>query len=114
MIDSYHFGQIVIDKKVYKNDVIVFPDHVQGDWWRLEAHQLQMEDIEGVLKDMQPNSLVVGTGQFGIMKVSQDVRDYCRQRDIQLVIEPTNKAVKVYNRLILTDDKVLGAFHLTC
>lgn len=114
MIDSYSFGHIVVDKILYKNDVIVFPDRVQADWWRKEGHQLQLEDIQDALEEVQPNALVVGTGNSGIMKVSKEVKKYLVARNIKLFAEPTEKATKMYNRLILTEDKVLGAFHLTC
>lgn len=114
MIDAYHFGHIVIDKSSYDKDVIVFPDRVQANWWRKEGHNLQLEDINDALESTQPKSLVVGTGKYGIMQVSQEVEDYLRDHDIKLYAEPTDKATKIYNRLILTEDKVLGAFHLTC
>ena len=53
-IDSYHFGQIIINGKKYTSDVIIFPDRVQGDWWRNESHELSLKDIAeekcGVIK----------------------------------------------------------------
>ncbi|MFH1943313.1 MAG: MTH938/NDUFAF3 family protein [bacterium] len=114
MIDSYGFGHIVVDKIPYKNDVIVFTDRVQTEWWRKEGHKLQLEDIEGALDEAQPRALIVGTGKFGIMNVCDDVKKFLIERSITLYAEPTEKAVKIYNRLILTDDKILGVFHLTC
>ncbi len=114
MIDSYNFGLIVINKLPYKNDVIVFPDRVEADWWREEGHKLQLVDIQKSLDEVHPAALVVGTGKFGIMKISREVRQYADERGIKLHAEPTEKAVKMYNRLILIDDKILGAFHLTC
>lgn len=114
MIDSYNFGHIVVDKISYDKDVIVFPDRVQADWWRKEGHQLQLEDIQDALEEAQPNALVVGMGNSGIMQVSKEVKTYLEERNIKLFAESTEKATKIYNRLILMEDKVLGAFHLTC
>ena len=114
MIESYQFGQMIIDKVVYKNDVIVFPDRVQANWWRKEGHTLQCDDIREALEEAKPRILVVGTGKFGIMRVSKEVEEYLQARNITLYAENTEKAIKIYNRSILTDDKVLGAFHLTC
>jgi len=114
VIDSYKFGRIFIGQVPYDRDVIVFPDRVQADWWRKEGHQLQMEDIQEALEEVQPRVLVVGTGKFGLMRVSQEVEEYLQEHRITLYTEPTEKATKMYNRLILTDDKVLGVFHLTC
>ena len=44
-IDSYHFGQIMINGEKYSSDVIIFPDRVQGEWWRKKGHELGLEDI---------------------------------------------------------------------
>ena len=114
MIDSYVFGHIVVNGAHYKSDIIVFPEHVQEKWWRREGHKLQLIDIQEALESSQSRFLVVGTGKFGVMRVTEEVRSYCSEKDITLHAESTDKAVKMYNRLILTSSEVLGAFHLTC
>ena len=111
MIESYSFGRITIDGKSYTNDVIIFPDHIQADWWRLEGHKLQAADLEGVFKE-KPEILVVGTGHDGVMEVQQEVRDFCKKNRIRLVEAITADAVKQYNKL--AGPGVIGAFHLTC
>ena len=114
MIDSYSFGHMVIDKVSYNKDLIVFDDQVKSNWWRKEGHNLQLDDIKDVLEEVKPEVIIVGKGKFGMMRVSQEVKDYLDAHDIKLYAEPTGKAVKIFNRLILTGRKVLGAFHLTC
>jgi hypothetical protein len=59
MIESYRFGEITVDGKKYRRDVIIFPDHVRDDWWREEGHRLKLVDIEDVIA-FQPEILVVG------------------------------------------------------
>ena len=114
MIDAYQFGNIVIDGIPYTKDVIITTSGVQADWWRKEGHKLQLEDIQSVIDAARPKSLVVGTGKFGILKVNDSVKDYLESRKINLHAEPTDKAIKIYNRLVLIEKKVVGAFHLTC
>jgi len=114
MIESYGFGHMVIDKFPYDKDLIVFRNQVKSNWWRKEGHKLQFEDIKDILEETQPKVVVVGKGKFGLMRVAQEVEDYLNAHGIKLYAEPTEKAVKIFNRLILTEDKVLGAFHLTC
>ena len=46
-IDSYSFGQIVIDARAYASDVIIYSDRVDAAWWRKEGHRLHPEDIAG-------------------------------------------------------------------
>jgi len=47
MIEHYEFGHIVIRGKSYSSDVIIYPDHVDSDWWREEGHRLSPVDLWG-------------------------------------------------------------------
>jgi len=111
-IESYSFGKIKIDGKVYKSDVIVYPDRVNSSWWRKEGHRLQMEDLKEVMKE-KPDLLVIGTGSFGVMKVPKGTERALEDAGIDLIIEKTGRAVDAYNRES-TGRKTVGAFHLTC
>ena len=114
MISSYHFGQITINKKLYNNDVIIISGKVIDNWWRQEGHKLQLDDVQKVLEEEKPDILVVGTGAYGIMKVDSAVKDYLRDNKIKLCVEPTKNAIQIYNKLYKKNEKVMGAFHLTC
>lgn len=70
-IESYSFGNIVIDEEEYTNDVIVFPNGVKDNWWRKEGHSLHPDDIEDVI-DRDPDVLVVGTGAYGRVSIPSD------------------------------------------
>ena len=67
MIDSYGFGRITINGKRYTNDVIVFSDRVEDNWWRKQGHRLQVKDIETIIEE-KPKVLVVDTGYYGLLK----------------------------------------------
>ncbi len=111
-IDSYRFGEIVINGRKYSSDVIVLPDRVQGSWWRRKGHELNLEDITGVLTESL-EVLIIGTGAAGVMKVPPEVRQEVAARGIKLMVEPTSEAVETYNRLC-PSQKVVAALHLTC
>lgn len=112
MIDAYDFGRIVVNGKAYTGDVIIFPDGVKANWWRKEGHALHIEDIESVVK-AKPEVLILGTGKYGILKVSAQTREYIESQGIAVIIEPTDKACEVYNE-ISQDKKAVAALHLTC
>jgi len=112
MIESYDFGRIVINGRRYTRDVIIFPKHVKDDWWRREGHKLSLEDLKEVF-EAEPEVLVIGTGYNGFMRVPQDVRDYVKSRNIELIVENTRQACQTYNRLHQSK-KTIAAFHLTC
>ncbi|MHC1599593.1 MAG: Mth938-like domain-containing protein [Candidatus Methanospirareceae archaeon] len=112
MINSYDFGRIVIDGTVFATDVIIFPDRVEDNWWRRDGHILHVADIESVVEE-KPEVLIVGTGKYGIMKVLSQTREYIESKGIELIVEPTEKACEIYNR-ISQAKKVVAALHLTC
>jgi hypothetical protein len=44
-IESYRFGEIVIDGQRHSEDVIIYPDRVDAKWWRKEGHSLALTDV---------------------------------------------------------------------
>jgi len=113
MIDTYQFGQVVVDGTRYDADVIVFPGHVQANWWRREGHRLDVEDLESVLQ-FGPDVLVVGTGSFGAMDVPASTLDALRSRGIGVVWLPTAEACNRFNALLAEGRRAVAALHLTC
>ncbi len=113
MIDSYKFGQMVVDGKTFRSDLIILPDRVVTDWWRRKGHLLQLVDLEPYFHDF-PSILVVGTGQFGLMKLDRGLEESLCARGIVLYAYATSAACSSFNNLITKGGPVAGAFHLTC
>ncbi len=113
MIESYGFGRIVVNGKVYTTDLIIFPDRVEDGWWRKEGHRLYIEDIEKAV-EKSPEVFVVGTGYWGLMKVPAETKRHVEEKGIELIIQPTKQACETYNKLIQSGIKAVAAFHLTC
>jgi len=115
LIESYDFGVIVIKGTRYTSDVIIFPERVIDSWWRKEGHRLCVEDLKDVFeREPKPEVLVVGTGYYGIVKVSSEVENTLKSHGIELVIQPTKQACQTFNKLLKSKGRVAGAFHLTC
>ena len=112
-IDAYSFGSITVDGKIYKRDVIVFPQTVRPDWWRKEGHSLAMEDLDEVIA-FEPDILVVGIGALGIMRIPSSTKSAIEKQGIRLFGQKTADAVDLFNEHIGQGEKVVGAFHLTC
>jgi len=112
IIDSYQFGQIVINSKKYISDVILLPDRVRSDWWRKSGHQLSLEDIAEIISE-KPEVLIVGTGASGMMEVLPEVKQALEIQGIKLIMETTDNACHTYNELCRSQ-KVTATFHLTC
>ena len=115
MIESYDFGLIVIKGRRYTSDVIVFPERVIEDWWRKEGHRIYVEDLKEILdREPRPEVLVVGTGYYGIVKISPEVETVLKSEGIELVAQPTKEACQTFNKLLNSNRRIAGVFHLTC
>ena len=112
IIDSYQFGLIVVKGRKYTSDVIIFPDRVRDNWWRKTGHQLCLDDIAEVLTE-NPEVLIVGTGESGLMKVLPETKQGIEAQGIKLIVETTDKACQAYNQLCHSQRAVV-ALHLTC
>ena len=112
-IESYEFGRIVIDGREYRADVLVLPDRVVADWWRLEGHNLAPEDLREVV-GAAPRHLVVGTGAYAAMSVPGDTVTTLEGEGIKVEAHDTATAVRRYNELAAAGEAVAAALHLTC
>jgi len=113
VIQSYRFGQIQINGKLYRDDVKLLGDRVVPDWWRAQGHLVRIEDVQDLL-EANPEICVFGTGASGMMQVSNTVKSEIEKRGIKVVIEPTESACHTYNRLLQEGKSVVAGFHLTC
>jgi hypothetical protein len=111
-IDSYHFGEIVIDGKEYRNDVMIY--NVVEGWWREGGHHLQLRDLDWLLEQEPPPEVVIlGKGRYGLMTVPDDVIKTLQERRIEVIAQNTREACKTYNELV-GSKRVAAALHLTC
>jgi hypothetical protein len=111
-VEHYSFGNITIDGQTYSSDVIIYPESVDSSWWRKQGHNLQIEDLAGVIK-AEPAVVIIGTGYFGLMKVPKETVLDLEAKGIMVYVERTGKAVELFNEL-QKNKTVIAALHLTC
>lgn len=112
-IQSYRFGHIEIDGKVYRDDVKLVGERVVPDWWRSSGHFVELNDV-GDLLYADADVCIFGTGAYGAMLVSEAVKSAFESRGIEVLIEKTESACSTYNRLSKEGKKVVAGFHLSC
>lgn len=112
-IDSYKFGEIVIDGVTYNSDVIIVSGAVRPNWWRKQGHSLCVQDLEAVIV-AKPSVLVIGCGASGIMKVPDQTRQALREQNVPFETLHTHQAVHRFNQLSAEGADVAAALHLTC
>lgn len=97
-IQSYRFGRMIVDGEVHTNDLILLPEQVVGNWWRREGHLLETGDLKAVF-DARPKMLMVGTGAYGMMKAPNETLRAFEDAGIQIKVEQTGEAWRLYNNL---------------
>ncbi len=112
MIDSYKFGNIIVDGKKYTSDLIIFPDKIIDKWIRKKGHRLNPEDVNDIVK-YNPDLLIIGKGAYGFMKIPTKTKDFLKSNNIDFIALKTKKACKKFNELS-KEKNVVAAFHITC
>jgi hypothetical protein len=120
MIQEYKSGVIIINGKTYNRDVEVYWTGEVLDWQREEGHIIDIKDLLRAL-GQNPDTIIIGTGETGKAKVTQECQDFIRQKGIELIIDRTEEAAKTFNVILEASEeeegeqeKAIGLFHLTC
>ncbi len=111
-IESYCFGTIVIDGEEISHDLIIYPDRVDTSWWRVQGHNLTVEDLREAL-EYRPDVLIVGTGANGRMRFPDETQKHIRSCGIELIVADTGHASEIYNQ-IRDEKNTVAVLHLTC
>jgi hypothetical protein len=113
MITEFSFGRIVVNGKIYTDDIKIIDGKVISDWWRKKGHRVDLEDISDIL-EAQPDILVIGRGTPGLLKSTASLREYLASSHIELIEKKTPKAIAAFNQLFQGGRKVAAGFHISC
>lgn len=113
MIESYSFGRMVVQGQVFTDDVLICGDTIVSPWWRQSGHAVTVRDLEPVLEH-NPDVVILGQGQPGQMRATQELKGYLGEQGIELIQVPTREAVVRFNERLELGSQVCGGFHLTC
>ena len=120
MIDEYKFGLITIKGQTYDYDVEVRWGGEVLEWQRNESHIFDVDSVKRAV-EQNPDTIVLGTGESGLAKVTEDCQKFIKEQGIELIVDRTAEAVRTFN-VICQDSleeegkqrKAIGLFHLTC
>jgi len=120
MFQENKFGMVKFADKKYKYDIIV---HLDGSVDKRNknpsrrkygtSHILAAEEIEDLIGE-NPEVLVVGCGQYSVLKVGEDAVELLSAKKVELVDLPTQQAIDEFNRLKNQGRKVTAIVHVTC
>jgi hypothetical protein len=106
------FGKVKFKDAIYDTDIYVDIDMEAHERLVEEHHWITAEEIDNLLTP-DVEAVVIGTGQQGIARLTKEAYELIAKRQLELHIEESPKAVKVYNE-ICTTKKTIAIIHVTC
>jgi len=116
-IDGTRFGSITIDGKTYRRDVLIrLSGEVKKRKKKLSkavygtSHVVSLEEAQHVYQE-GAERLIVGTGQSGLVELSDGAAETFRRAGCRVELLPTPQAIEAWNE---AEGAVIGLFHITC
>jgi hypothetical protein len=114
-VDGTSFGRITIGGRVYTHDVVLTPAGEVADRWTVLAnpagsHRVAEEDAKYLAAQGAPR-VIIGTGQYGALRLSKEAEALFRRQGCEVTLVPTPEAIELYNA---ATEPVTALFHLTC
>jgi hypothetical protein len=116
-IDGTSFGSITIEGKTFEHDVLIrLGGAVKKRKKKLSkalygtSHVLSLDEAKHVYQE-GAESLIVGSGQSGLVELSDEAATYLERKGCTVTVLPTPKAIKTWNK---AKGVVIGLFHVTC
>jgi hypothetical protein len=116
-IDQTEFGSITIEGTLFEHDVII---RLQGEVRKRKkklskavfgtSHIVSLDEAKHVYQE-GAERLVVGAGQQGMLKLSDEAADYFKGHGCRVDVLPTGQAIHAWNE---ASGAVIGLFHITC
>ena len=115
-INNTSFGSITVDGESYDHDIIILDGKVKKRKKKLSkaiygtSHKISLDEIRYIYQD-KSEGIVIGSGQYGIVKLSNEANKFLISKNCQVVLRPTPEAIQEWNK---TEGKWIGLFHITC
>ncbi len=116
-IDQTTFGSITVDGTVFEHDVIIrLTGQVKKRKKKLSkaiygtSHTLSLDEARHVY-EKGAQRLIIGTGQYGNVRLSDEAADYFKRKQCQVDLLPTPTAIRAWNE---SEGEVISLFHVTC
>jgi hypothetical protein len=116
-IERTEFGSITIEGTTFEHDVLIRLDgQVRKRKKKLSkavygtSHVVSLDEARHVYEE-GAERLIVGTGQAGLVGLSDEAADYFSRKKCQVELLPTSEAIETWNE---ARGAVIGLFHITC
>ena len=117
VINGTEFGSITISGEVYEHDVVI---RLSGEILKRKkklskkeygtSHLVSKKEIK-FIHEKGSKRIVVGTGQYDSLRLSDEAGEYLRKRKCVVIARPTPEAIQMFND---SAPGTIGLFHVTC
>lgn len=116
-IDDTWFGSITVEGQRYEHDIII---RLSGKVRKRDkalsktvygtSHIISLAEIDDLYRK-KATRLIIGTGQSGQARLSQEAAEFLKAQGCAVDLYPTPIAIQRWNE---AEGAVLGLFHVTC
>ena len=112
---KFTFGSIEIDGETYEHDVVIDRGMIRKR--KKKASRKFRDEFGHTPVSMEEEipwecrRLIVGSGKYGSLPVMEEVKREARRRGVELVIAPTDEAIKALGKDKSDTNAIL---HVTC
>lgn len=116
-IDHTSFGSITVDGVTYEHDIfITLSGKVKKRKKKLSkeiygtSHKISEDEIRAVYQEGS-KGIIIGSGQYGVAKLSDEALRFLNSNHCQVLLSPTPEAIYEWNS---KEGPWIGLFHITC
>lgn len=116
--DSTKFGSVTVNGEKYKDVLVVGGKVIPRNLDMLHdrygtGHVIAPQEVDRLFEN-DVDFVVVGTGQSGVLKVTEDLKEAARASGTNLIIAKSPKAIVRFNELTKEGKEVNALIHVTC
>jgi hypothetical protein len=116
-ISHTSFGSITVEDKEYDFDILINSKGLISKRRKKlskaiygTSHTLSEDEVKYVFED-KADEMIIGAGQYGMVKLSHEAQAYLKKKKCSPVLMPTPEAIEYWNK---HKGKAVGLFHITC
>ena len=116
-IDSTQFGSITIEGSKIEHDVLIcLSGEIKKRKKKLSkavfgtSHTISLDEA-GYIFETGAEQLIIGSGQYGLVKLSKEASAYFKEQKVRVDSWPTPEAIHQWNK---AKGATIGLFHVTC
>jgi len=116
-ISGTQFGSITVERKIYDHDIVI---NLKGEVIKRKkklskkvygtSHTVSLEEAKFILQE-NAEIVIIGNGQHGVLRLSDEAKEYFRKKHCKVQVLPTPEAVEAWNN---EEGNAVGMFHITC